>query len=431
MANKLDQNSPGGLGELTVGVTSVTGEYYDITETVVEISLFESIYFPYIHGVIGVNDNSMMLSDFPFVGQERLFITWKRDDSPFTRTFFVTKVTNATSVDGGYGAYELTLSSVVQTRNSSSLFSKAYSDRGDKILKKVFSEQLGTSLSPQEGTQSKGSHSVVFPWMKPLQAVDMVQKSILGDDGTPMMIYDVLYENEIRLDTLKRMADRGPIMTIEHFKPSNQEDDGQAFMKLADDRGMPINDSIGRAYNTYDAINKGAFASKMEVFDPSTSRWEPMEFDYESKAPVLGTKDWLSQQYTVNGSHPKSLFDTVNTPVMQNSRAFVDEFPGLNTTDDYDKSIIRSYIQRHSTSVVKIYMDGISYTPQSSLPFCVGQTVEYNMNRFKPDLDNGEILDKVNSGKYIIASIRHIIQNFEHYMSIELVRDSVGEEAKL
>jgi len=89
-------------------------------------------------------------------------------------------------------------------------------------------------------------------------------------------------------------------------------------------------------------------------------------------------------------------------------------------------------VRRHATTVVKVYMDSIAYTLDNDEPFTVGQTVTYNLVRFKPRLSNDEEqLDLVNSGKYIVSAIRHYIKDAEYRMSVELIRDGIGEKAQL
>lgn len=433
MANneQLKGNVPGGIESFTVGIVAHDGEFYDITTSIVELSLYESIYYPYIHGDINVIDNSMMLSDFPLIGQERAIVSWKRDDQQLSRVFYVTKVSNVTKRVDGFGMYELSINSVVQLRNSVSLFSQSYKGKSDKIISDIFDEHLGIPVTPMEGTQGKTSHNVVFPYMKPLQAVDMVRKSVLADDETPMFLYDTFYPRETRLDSYGRMFAREPITTIESKKPVNTDTDGQANRQMLKERGAIHDVTVSRAYNMYESLNKGVFGSTVTITDPSNSEYQHIDFDYQANAPAIA-KDWVSSQYAVNGSAPNEQFATRNLHLNRNSRSYNNDFPNLNTIDDYDRSILNSYVRRHAMTVVRVYMDSIAYTPDGDQPFTVGQTVNFNLLRFKPRLTEDEDLyDKANSGKYVVSSIRHFIKGDEYRMSVELIRDGIGKEAEL
>jgi len=288
--------SPNGIRGFFVEIETTDGKLYDISGTILELSLYESIYFPYIHGELSVVDNSRMFSEFPFLGQEKLRVQWERDEESTVREFFITKVANIARNRDGYGVYELTITSEVQMRNSTSLFSRAYSGRGDEIISGVYADFLNTDLNVR--VESKTSHSVVFPYMKPLQAADMIRKNVLADDDTPMFVYDSLYPNEVRLESLGSMFAKDPVTTIEPRKPSNQSPDGVSTDEKLDERGTIYDTSISRAYNTYDQVNKGAYASYVNIVDPSTREYQKAEFDFKRDAPTI-SGEWITDNFTI------------------------------------------------------------------------------------------------------------------------------------
>jgi len=421
--------SPNGIRGFFVEIETTDGKLYDISGTILELSLYESIYFPYIHGELSVVDNSRMFSEFPFLGQEKLRVQWERDEESTVREFFITKVANIARNRDGYGVYELTITSEVQMRNSTSLFSRAYSGRGDEIISGVYADFLNTDLNVR--VESKTSHSVVFPYMKPLQAADMIRKNVLADDDTPMFVYDSLYPNEVRLESLGSMFAKDPVTTIEPRKPSNQSPDGVSTDEKLDERGTIYDTSISRAYNTYDQVNKGAYASYVNIVDPSTREYQKAEFDFKRDAPTI-SGEWITDNFTIGGENVNEIYDTKNYYLHRNRYAFNFEPPNLSSIEDLDLSILNSYLHRHANSVVKVYMDSIAYTLDTNESFGVGKTVNYNITHFSPNLENNnDLIDEVNSGKYIVASLRHYIKNGEYTMSAELIRDGIGEDADL
>jgi hypothetical protein len=227
------------------------------------------------------------------------------------------------------------------------------------------------------------------------------------------------------------MYAREPIMTIESKKPTNTSSEGQSYRQLTEDRGMVYDTVISRGHNMYESLNKGVFGSTATITDPSNSEYQMIDFDYEVHAPPIA-KNWVSPEYIVYGGKPNEQLATRNLHLNRNSRAFNDDFPSLNTIDDYDLSVLNSYVRRHSMTVVRVYMDSVAVTPETGVPFTVGQTVTYNLIRFKPRLQEGEEhFDKINSGKYVISSIRHFIKTDEYRMSVELIRDGIGEDGEL
>jgi len=421
--------SPRGIGGFLVEIQTTDGKLFDISGTILELSLYESIYFPYIHGDITVVDNSRMISEFPFVGQEKIRVQWERDEELTVREFFITKVSNISREVDGYGVYELTITSRVQMQNATSLFSKAYRGRGDEIISSIYADQLDTQINSV--VRAKTSHSVVFPYMKPLQAADMIRKNVLAEDDTPMFVYDSLYGDEIRLESLGSMYAKDPVTEIRPTKPANRSQDGFATDNSLEERGTVYDTTISRAYNTYDQLNKGAYGSTVTIVDPSRRSYQKAEFDFKQSAPTIAG-EWITDQFTVGGVSVNEITDTKNYYLLRNQYAFHSEPPNLSTIDDLDLSILNSYMHRHANSVVKVYMDSIAYTLDSGEPFGVGKTVDYVLPLFSPTLTpDDQDIDEVNSGKYIVASLRHYIKDGEYTMSVELIRDGVGEDANL
>ena len=421
--------SPRGISGFLVEIQTTDGKLFDISGTIVELSLYESIYFPYIHGELSVVDNSRMISEFPFIGQEKIRVQWERDKETTVREFFITKVSNASRTLDGYGVYDLTITSRVQMQNSTSLFSKSYSGRGDEIISDVYSEHLDTEINSV--VRAKTSHSVVFPFMKPLQAADMIRKNVLAEDDTPMFVYDSLYQNEVRLESLGSMYAKDPIIQVKPTKPTNKSQDGVATDASLDERATVYDTSISRAYNTYDQLNKGAYGSTVTIVDPSNREYQKARFDFKTSAPTIAG-EWITDQFTVGGINVNEIADTKNYYLLRNEYAFNFELPNLSTIEDLDLSILNSYLYRHANSVVKVYMDSIAYTLDEGEPFGVGKTVDYVVPHFSPTLSSDDRqIDEVNSGKYIIASLRHYIKDSEYTMSVELIRDGVGEDANL
>ena len=421
--------SPNGIQNLVVDIENHKGKVFDITQTVIELSLFESIYVSYIYGKLSVSDNSNMLSDFPFIGQERIRIRWERDEKISTREYLITKVSNIARNRDGFGVYELTITSETQMRNATSLFSKSYRGRGDKIIQDIFSEHLNTSL--KVNTKAKTSHNVVFPYIKPLQAVDMIQSNVIGEDNTPLFVYSTFYPNETRLESFGAMFQKKPTMTIKPVKPTNDETDGIATDGSLKERGTVYNATVSRSYNTYDHMNRGIYSSFVTIVDPSTHEYQRPQFDFKKEGPTL-SGEWITSDYTQEGNTLNTLPHTKNGYLNKNQYAFNTDLPNLNTVDDFDIALLESYEARHAMTVVKVYMDSVAYVLDTGEPFGVGQTVNYIVPKFSPVLsEDDQEKDEVNSGKYVVSAMRHYIKGKEYTMSIELIRDGAGEIANL
>jgi hypothetical protein len=424
---------------------------YDITPAILEISIFESIYNSFLYGEIIVADNSAMLSTFPIIGEEKITISWERSNGSgekIKKEFYVIGIFDVKQSNSIMGSYGITITSKKQLQNSISLFSKSYKGSGDEIIKKIYKEFLDEDIEIE--IPSLTSHSIVFPYIKPLQACDMVRKNILAEDGTPFFLYEKFYSDPNKFDTIltsyKKMFDK-PI--IRDIKPSLNVMENTPNEKLFE-RGQIYDIRITKSYDTLSQISKGAFASTILLVDISDRRVENKSFSFRKHAPSVAksvvsnfSSMDLNQHNISKGSKKEihQIYETQNRILFKNIFSFANQesdkngqnviYPNLNSINALDKSIIDSYLTRlRYTTSVFIEMDSISYEKtDKGRGFGVGETVDLFFPKFSPNLketDRG--IDLVNSGKYIISTLRHFITRNEYKMSLELIRDGMGQE---
>jgi len=427
MANdpRLGQLLPKVITGLKVTVKKYNGSLIDIAHAVTEISIYESIYTPFLYGELIIVDNSAMLSTFPFVGQEQVLIEWERDGRTMKKKFYITDVFDVKQQLEGVGSYGLSITSEKQMRNAISLFSKAYRGRADEIIKKVHDEYLkGEPLDVK--VKAKTSHTVVFPYIKPIQAIDMIRKRVLAEDGTPLFVFESLYGEKPVLDSLKSMLESEPVFEIKPVKTSNTVN--QTANNVPDTyKGQVYEALITRGYDTLNMLAKGAFAATATVIDISSKEAVNTEFSFREHAPPIAN-DWVSEFFEFDNVRIYNQYDTTNYVVYENKLSFCDdsgnsEFPNLSTLNERDFMALVSYTARLNTTNVAIFMNSV---PDLE----IGKTVKYSQPRFSPKLNpNEDVADDVNSGNFLISAIRHYIKNSEYTMSLEMVRDGMGPKA--
>lgn len=428
---RLIDSLPKKVSEFRVLVSSYNGNVYDITPQITEVSMYESIYSPFIYGEVIIVDNSAMLSTLPFIGQETIAIGYRRDGEKMEREFRVTDVYDIVPAMENVGTYGLSFTSDKQLRNSVSLFSKAYSGLASDIISDIHSEFLREEIDVL--TPAKEEHSVVFPYMKPYQAIDMITRNVLAKDSTPLFLYEALYEERVRLQSFGDMFDQEPIMDLKPTHTANTDfEQGLQSKDTYRNRGQIFDHAITKGYNTLEKLSNGTYGASVLSIDQSKKKALVSDFDYFRHAPSQAN-EYISEFFQVNDRLVNSNYDTKKIVIPQNETAFDSGLSNLNGTTELDKTILNSYRKRiQSTVNVSLYMDSIHIPQDTEQKFSVGKTVNYIFPRFSPKLSEHEDNnDKVNSGKYIISSIRHYLKNGEYTMSVELIRDGMGADADL
>lgn len=438
---------PENISDLSVFVTNFKDEKTEITGIVNEISIYESIYSPFLYGELVIIDGAGAFNDIPFIGQEKIEIIWKRDDVKTTKNFYVIDVFNVTKMQQFYGAYGLTITSEEQMINSVSLFSKAYRGRSDQIIESVYSENFDKEIDKK--VLGKSKHSVVFPFVKPFQAIDMILKNVLAEDNSMMFLFDTVNhdpddENKVFLDSFAHMYEQDPFYTIEQrlnieTGSSNRLSvERQGQVNSLDGRGNILEETLPKTFPVLDQIVSGAFSSRATILDTSLRTNSIQNFDYKSDFDLL-TSDHISEKYKIRERSLNELNNTQHSTVVKNSLAFEDtQFPNLNTVDNLDKQLIAAWNKRMETTTVDLGMDSIDYVldlevNDNNRAFRVGKTVEYKSSifnsRFTQREDDKE--NKIASGKYLITCIRHYIKSGKYTMSLELARDGINENVEL
>ena len=67
------------LSSLSIIITGVNGNKYDVTENVTTFTIYESIDSFFLSGIMSMYDDSGLINRIPLVGQESVLITFVKD----------------------------------------------------------------------------------------------------------------------------------------------------------------------------------------------------------------------------------------------------------------------------------------------------------------------------------------------------------------
>lgn len=417
---------PKKLSELEVSIGNYRGDGYDITTQVAEISIYESIRSPFLYGEIVLIDNSAMMSSFPFIGQERISISWKRDQERITRVFFITDVYDVHAGNQNTGTYGLSITSFRQMKNAVSLFSRAYSGPPEQIISNIHSEFFGQELEVQ--ARGKSEYNIVFPYMKPYQAIDMVRRHVPAEDNTPFFLFESFYSPVgPRLDSLGNMYAQEPIIEIEPKQQANTNPRGESSRDNDSYRRQIYDYMMPKAYDTLEKIGNGTYAMRTTAVDLTRKTFPIEEFNHLTQAPTVAGEH-IQPEFRINDLPLNELYDTRHSIEYQNRYAFDNDLPNIHGYDNtFDKTRLASYMNKLGTTSFYMSMDSMRVTDNGEI-FEVGKTADLRIPKFQPKFDENEsVIDKVNSGTYLIMSIRHYFKREEYTFSVEFSRDGIGE----
>ena len=425
MTNDLRDASPRILRDLRVYI-STRIEEVEITHLVIEVSIFEAIDNPFLHGEVIFADNAGLVAILPIVGQEEVRIKFTRRGKTVEKTFACTRVKGIKKVSGESAGVVLTITSKKHLTNAVSLFSKSYSGLASDIIDSIHFNYFAEHIDVK--TPSSSAHHIVFPYSKPYAAIDTVISKTFGEDGTPYFLFENLFGDKPILQSLQSMVgdarDIKNLPVLSSRKVTNKDYTGQGTRYLDDSLGVLYEYEIIKNSDTLKILSGGALLNNTIRLNVANNEWSEIEFNHSLHAPTLAPLDPY-RLYTVDAKNlnsnelKPSVSLEMHNPIAYESLGVTD----LNTqSDSLSLTKLDSRITRINDMIrISTYSDS---DPEN---YQAGKSVNLIITPNKPALA-GEPNDKdeLFSGSYVISRIRHYIKGAEYTVSMELIRDGLS-----
>lgn len=409
--------NPGDVKVTFLRVYNGDGKFVDIKNIFVKLTIYEDIMSCFTSGEIILTDSSALQSLLPFVGEERLDISFETpghegDEFKFTGSFHVYKISAIENFKTKNATMVLNFISIdgfvdMNTRISQT-FRGAISDTVVKLLKS--SQYLNTAKTPiVERTTSNSTHTSNF-WT-PSQNIFYLAGEAYNSNSNPNYVF---YENRdgfnfVSMDTLYEQ--RPLIEFIKDEKNRDNDSQGKSVPNTGEAYRRVLDMSTQNFYDYIDRLQTGMYGSAMYHYDVETRRLRFMQrnskYDYKSTT--------LNEMPSINQG-------TVFLPVSKlmttiNHRSL---YPNTVTTP-FDKDMKRAALLKRSDA----FKTAIRVFGRAN--YKVGDVVDLKIYANKEVTDKtpvDQLLDPLLSGKYLISTLSHEITAEAHYCNIELIRDS-------
>jgi len=413
------------IQDFQASLISHSNSVYDISRNVSNFQVFESIFEPSLTGSITIVDNSAMISTVPVIGQEVITVSYKFKDKDVDLGFRVSEIQDVKNVNDNTGVYVLKLVSDKRYRSAVNLFSRSYRGKNTEIIAKIHEDFLNQQVEviSNGGT----SHRIVYPYTKPYAAIDLILKNTFAEDKTPLFLYETVNSNSVKLQSYGDMLTReNNTIELRNINVINTDPTAQAHRNIPLQNQNVFEQVIKRGYKTFDNVKSGVYGAFVTSIDISGKVYSEERFDYKEHAPNLSPdiKDPLSDSFQIAEEAPNTLFNSRQLYFQKDSLAYESPDVGnIYQVDDLSKAAMISYRSRMDSQFVAIAAD-------SNTDLEVGNMVLLNFRRMKPNLDNEEDIDIVNSGEYLCTGIKHQIRSGKYSIIVEAQRFGVNKEAE-
>ena len=429
----------------------------NITDLVIELNVYESIYKHSLTGSVVVLDATGLIQRIPLTGNERISFkmsTLKGEIDASSDTghpMHIYKLTDRQKVKEGIERYVLHFCSREMLRSIRTRVSHADQGPIDEIVTRLFTDRQGLdSRKKLHFEPTRNADKYTFPNLRPLDAISMLSTKALGEKGksagyyfyeTTQGYYFRSYDNMVAVHS--RMA-RQPAEKYDH-KVSNSNVGNvlippeEAKKSIGDDLRSVYEYGHIKNYDTAAQQATGTYASHMIMHDFFTKAYQEVNFDYHSNYD-----EDLHTDSFYNGKPAVGRFPISAAPIDYDQ----------NSVSDYPKSRISlipnsRYIHGGDTGIFGIQSEseGIleakrvsqrnSIANGATLEMIVpgqcqlvaGDVIDFDLRLTEKQLaaPGSDTKDIHYAGRYLIKALRHTFKTKIHQYEchMECVKDSL------
>ncbi len=370
----------------------------DISQTIMELTLYESVEIPYITGNMVCVDTQFAFEELRMDGTERLelSIVAQEYDYTFKKKFIITRTIGKTKMDETGYAYNFYIAEEMFFIDVLKKVSNAYLGTPSEIIKSVLSSEFNRELDLIGKQSAQSAFTYVSPYISPLAIVETIRKRASDRNGYPFFVYATLKEDTIRMKSLSDMIETDPINRIP-FTYSNAQnynpDRKKQLTNIEFMRDAGTNDTIEMLMN-------GALQNQYNVLNISTNRRnDNNRFNIteilDAKDDSIYNKDLKIQDKTLDQYDPNVLYRIVNHTTMDelgyHDEQDIEMHMNKMKSSALHKALDKKKINIILPGVLNFYEDTVF----------VGEQIMINLPRAGGDLD------KVTSGPYVVLEVKH------------------------
>ena len=237
----------------------------DISQTIVELTLYESVNIPYITGNMVCVDTEFAFEQLKMTGTERLelVIMAQEYDYTFKKKFIITRTVGKTKMDEKGYAYNFYIAEEIFFIDVLSKLSNAYEGTPAEIITNILSSEFDKELNLIGKASAQSAFTYISPYISPLAIVETIRMRASDRNGYPFFVYATLKEDSIRMKSLSDMIETDPINTIP-FTFSNAQnynpDRKKQLTNIEFMQDIGVNDTVemlmkGAVQNQYNVLN--------------------------------------------------------------------------------------------------------------------------------------------------------------------------------
>ena len=394
-------------------IVTSTGQSVDVRNIMLELNIYEDIFSPVITGDITLGDAADIMSAYQIHGNEFLCVSIDKPslNKPITKIFRIYKVGDRDFGTASLQNYTLFFASEELLLSVQTLISKSYKGlRIDQMVNDLLLNKLKVNSNKMNGifTQSLGSFDIIIPRMNPLEAIQWLSPRAYAQNQNLFFFYEnrdgfnfTSYENLLTLPTYNTYY-----RNVKITRDVEQNMNSFNFIRIIED------------FDIIKATRMGSFSSSLAVLDLVNRSFKTYNFN----ATQVSSNGLLNKNIPSNNLQNRlglTLY-TANESLLKYV-ASGDSDPSFNPAD------IKNWLPQTATRLGQINTFKVVISIPGDILLKVGNVVNLIVPKMETQTQSTQN-DSMRSGRYLVASVKHVFNQDNSTTVIELLSDSVNTD---
>lgn len=396
------------------------GKPIDLMEIYTEIVIYESVFANTgLIGEIVIRDALNYAETLPIVGNESIHIEYKTKgvigDTITVKGKVFAPLGKSRTSNEKTEVYKIQFVTDLQFYNRMLRVNTSYEGQITSIASKMFIDQFGEQNANKLmfNETSIGQHKFVFPYWTPIFALSWLSERAYSNNPSCFLFYEDV--DGFHFKNLLKAIEADPKYTY-RVEPKNAYNQGtvEGFLTKVQDY------SITSFFDRLEEYGSGMYAGSLLTHNITTKEYEPYTFNY-------GDSFYNSRHLNQHPLFPQqtTLGNKLNSSSLGFRNVLPVQYRKFNNIFDNEKPeryfLERNSIQKQFTTL------RVTMTVAGNSSLRLLDVLNFELPKFGYLDDNeGDWQDKYLSGKYIIVSMKTIINKLSGYNTVvEMSKDSL------
>lgn len=420
-------------------------EEIDVQHLRIRIDIYEDMFHNCCSGMISISDALDLPHLFPFVGAERIRITFSKplpvrretdsDESiEFSKTFRIYNVSDRQVTRNNHQVYTLKFVSEELFKNETSVVQRGFVDKTYSEMVEIVYDELIRIDKDLEIEPTKFLHRHTSNNQKPFQFFNSVASMSVSEEENGS--FYVFYEDRDKFNfvTLGKLVQKDPVEEYVYWQKNapdpdlinNDQRPESADREIVNVEKYVVNSQINPLMN----LKQGMYGSTFFHIDTIRKKTELQEFklseEFDSFKHVDKSKPF-PEDYDLLDKTDAHIRLTLSDKDRDLQEHLTSRDEQIAQTRRYDESHLKRKSQLFQMNTLKL---GVKVPGDPKIT--VGDMIAFNLPSNEADVYEGSPrqLDDYLQGKYLVTAVKHTIDSNKYTMTMSIMKDTLFSNIK-